>query len=102
MTATETKRYDLAFRIVGDPATAENVVAEAMLKCWNRVFTFREARRSALGVWFIALTYQAAMETYRTKRFKSAGEPRSLPGLVKIRRSRPGAGGALKPAETRP
>ncbi len=49
--------YSLAFRILGDQLAAESVVAEAMLKCWNRIPSFRQARGSALGAWLLLTTY---------------------------------------------
>jgi RNA polymerase sigma-70 factor (ECF subfamily) len=53
--------YNLALRILSDPRAAESVVAQAVLKCWNRVATFREARSGALGIWLLATTFTTAM-----------------------------------------
>jgi RNA polymerase sigma-70 factor (ECF subfamily) len=49
--------YSLAFRILGNAVAAEGAVAEAMLKCWNRISSFRDARGSALGAWLLLTTY---------------------------------------------
>jgi len=54
--------YSLAFRILANPESAESAVAEAMLKCWNRIPSFRHARGSALGAWLLLTTYVTAME----------------------------------------
>jgi RNA polymerase sigma-70 factor, ECF subfamily len=54
--------YSLAFRILGDPVAAESVVAEAVLKCWNRIDSFREARGSALGAWLLLTTYATTID----------------------------------------
>jgi RNA polymerase sigma-70 factor (ECF subfamily) len=54
--------YNLAFLILGRQNAAEGAVAEAVMKCWNRVAAFRETRGSALGVWFLATTYANALE----------------------------------------
>lgn len=54
--------YDLAFRILRDADAAESAVAEAVLKCWNKVSGFRETRGGALGVWLLATTYTSALE----------------------------------------
>jgi len=54
--------YSLAFRILGDPVAAESVVAESVLKCWNRIPSFRQARGSALGAWLLLTTYVTTME----------------------------------------
>ena len=57
-----TVAYDMALRILRNPAKAENAVTEAVLKCWNKVASFRETRGSALGVWLLATTYVNALE----------------------------------------
>lgn len=54
--------YSLAFRISQDQATAESIVSEAILKCWNRIGSFRQARGGALGAWLLLTTYFTAME----------------------------------------
>jgi RNA polymerase sigma-70 factor (ECF subfamily) len=54
--------YSLAFRILANPESAESAVAEAMLKCWNRISSFRHARGSALGAWLLLTTYVTTME----------------------------------------
>jgi RNA polymerase sigma-70 factor (ECF subfamily) len=67
--------YALALRVIKDPALAEDIVAESVLKLWNRIPTFKETRCSALGVWFLAITYVQARE-YAQQR---AGTLGSLP-----------------------
>jgi RNA polymerase sigma-70 factor (ECF subfamily) len=54
--------YSLAFRILGHPQAAESVVAESVLKCWNRITSFRQARGSALGAWLLLTTYVTTMD----------------------------------------
>jgi RNA polymerase sigma-70 factor (ECF subfamily) len=54
--------YNLALRILGDPAEAESVVAEAVLRCWNRIESFRETQGCALGVWLMVTTYANALD----------------------------------------
>jgi RNA polymerase sigma-70 factor (ECF subfamily) len=57
--------YSLALRIVGDSVEAESVVSKAVLKCWNRIASFRQARGSALGVWLLLTTYVTAISHRR-------------------------------------
>jgi RNA polymerase sigma-70 factor (ECF subfamily) len=57
--------YSLAFRILGSPEAAESVVAEAVLKCWNRIASFKETRGCALGVWLLVVTYANALDHRR-------------------------------------
>ena len=54
--------HAVALRIVKEPAVAEDVVAEAFLKVWNRVASFKETRCSALGLWFVAVVFCHAHE----------------------------------------
>jgi RNA polymerase sigma-70 factor (ECF subfamily) len=55
----------LALRIIGDSELAQDVVAEAVLKCWNRIASFRETRASALGLWLLMTTYATALDYRR-------------------------------------
>ncbi len=64
--------YALALRVIKDPALAEDIVAESVLKLWNRITSFKETRCSALGVWFLAITYIHARE-YAQQRAGSLG-----------------------------
>ena len=71
--------YSLALRILGDTVWAEAVVAEAMIKCSNRIDSFNESRGSALGVWLLVTTYENALDHKRaadsrvTERSSQAG-----------------------------
>jgi RNA polymerase sigma-70 factor (ECF subfamily) len=69
--------YSMALHIVGNPAWAESLVAEAMLKCWNRVGSFKETRAGALGVWLLITVYANALDHRRSV---DAGLP-ERPGL---------------------
>ena len=64
--------YSLALRCLGDAALAESVVAEAMLKCWNRIATFKGTRGSALGIWLLVTTHENALNHRRMSGGKSA------------------------------
>jgi len=57
--------YTLALRSLGDPVLAESAVAEAMIKCWNRIASFKESRGSALGVWLLVITHENALDHRR-------------------------------------
>ncbi len=60
--------YSLALRSLGDAERAEAAVAEAMMKCWNRVALLKESRGSALGVWLLMTTHESAREQLRAER----------------------------------
>jgi RNA polymerase sigma-70 factor (ECF subfamily) len=64
--------YSLALRSLGDAALAESVLAEAMLKCWNRIATFKGTRGSALGIWLLVTTHENALNHLRIAGRKSA------------------------------
>ena len=64
--------YSLALRILGDSDWAESVVAEAMIKCWNLIASFKESRGSALGVWLLVITYESALDQRRAAASKAA------------------------------
>ncbi len=67
--------YALALRIVKDPAIAEDIVAESMLKLWNRVAFFKETRSSALGAWFLSITFIHAREYVQQHDTNLSGDP---------------------------
>ena len=63
--------YSLAFRMMGDRTAAESIVAEAMLKCWNRIPSFRQARGSALGAWLLLTTYVTTIDHLKGRGMKA-------------------------------
>jgi len=58
--------YALALRVVGDVTWAECIVAESMLKCWNKVASFKETRRGAVGICLLLTIYANAMDHRRS------------------------------------
>jgi RNA polymerase sigma-70 factor (ECF subfamily) len=65
--------YSLAIRSLGDRVRAEAAVAEAMLKCWNRIALLKESRGSALGIWLLLTTHESALEQLRAERTMESG-----------------------------
>jgi RNA polymerase sigma-70 factor (ECF subfamily) len=57
--------YSLAFGILRHTEEAESVVAESVLKCWNRISSFRQARGSAIGAWLLLTTYLTTRDRLR-------------------------------------
>ncbi len=57
--------YALILRIVSDPSTAEDVLAETFVKVWNQVDNFKEARGDELGFWILSLARNQAVERLR-------------------------------------
>lgn len=73
--------FNLALRILGNAEIAEDVVAEAVIKCWNRVLSFRETRDSAVGVWLLMTTYATALDYLQGPR-SASGEASIQPDLL--------------------
>lgn len=57
--------YSLIFRIVRNPAIAEDLVQETFLRVWNRVHAF-DSERGALGVWMLAVARNRALDYVRS------------------------------------
>jgi RNA polymerase sigma-70 factor (ECF subfamily) len=58
--------FSLAYRIVGDPETAEEVVQEAFLIVWRRAETYRP-ERGAVRTWLLTVVRNRAIDTVRGK-----------------------------------
>ncbi len=57
--------FGLAYRMLGEPSAAEDVVQEAFLALWRQVATFR-AERSAVRTWLLSIVHHRAID--RTRR----------------------------------
>lgn len=57
----------LAYRIVGDPAQAEEVVQDAFLSVWRRAGSFQAGRGEA-RTWFFAIVHHQAIDQVRRRR----------------------------------
>jgi RNA polymerase sigma-70 factor, ECF subfamily len=57
--------YALIYRIVRNPAAAEDLVQETFLRIWNRVHAFDQAK-GALGPWVLAVARNRAIDYLRS------------------------------------
>lgn len=68
--------YRLALSIVRDPAFAEDVVQETLIKAWRALPTFRG--ESGLRRWVLAIAHNTAVSLLRVER-EEARDPTELP-----------------------
>lgn len=57
--------FALAYRIVGDPSLAEEVVQDAFLQVWNRASTFDLARGSNVRGWLMTIVHNRSIDFRR-------------------------------------
>jgi RNA polymerase sigma-70 factor (ECF subfamily) len=83
--------YSVAYRVLGDPGRAEDVVQEAFLKLWNNAASF-DAGRGSLRTWLLTAVRNRSLDHLRGRagHERQAGERlhRGLAGLRSRRRSR--------------
>jgi RNA polymerase sigma-70 factor, ECF subfamily len=73
--------YGLAYRILGDPGTAEEAVQDAFLRVWRRAATFDPERaRGAVRSWLLTIVHHCAIDLLRRR----AGAPPVVAGLDEI------------------
>jgi RNA polymerase sigma-70 factor (ECF subfamily) len=73
--------YGLAYRILGDPGTAEEAVQDAFLRVWRRAATFDPERaRGAVRAWLLTIVHHCAIDLVRRR----ASAPRVVAGLDEI------------------
>ena len=58
--------YALILRILGEPAEAEDVLAETFVKAWNQIGSFRDSQGEELGFWILSLARNQSIEHLRT------------------------------------
>jgi RNA polymerase sigma-70 factor (ECF subfamily) len=58
--------FSLAYRIVGSPEAAEEVVQEAFLSVWNGAATY-QAGRGAVRTWLLSITHHRAIDAVRRR-----------------------------------
>jgi RNA polymerase sigma-70 factor (ECF subfamily) len=68
--------FALAYRIVGDPSIAEEVVQDAYLLAWNRAETFDHDRGGNVRGWLMTIVHNRSIDM-RRKHFD--GKPRNVP-----------------------
>jgi RNA polymerase sigma-70 factor, ECF subfamily len=54
--------YTLILRIVNDPSTAEDLLAETFIKAWNRLAGLKDERATELNLWILCLARNHAFE----------------------------------------
>ena len=83
-----------ALRVLGDPAAAEDVAQDALLRAWTRAATYDPAQAS-VSTWMHRIAVNAAIDRVRAAR-PSAAVPEDLPdpgagalhGIMRQQRSR--------------
>lgn len=58
--------FSLAYRVVGDPESAEEVVQEAFLAIWRRAETYRPERGNVRG-WLLTVVRNRAIDVLRAR-----------------------------------
>ena len=71
-----TAMYRVSLSIVRDPALAEDVVQEAVLRAWDNIATFRG--EGSMRGWLLRITHNAAVSELRRRR-EVPSDPERLP-----------------------
>jgi RNA polymerase sigma-70 factor (ECF subfamily) len=58
--------FGLAYRIVGNPSLAEEVVQDAFLQAWNKAGTFDPGRGANVRGWLMTIVHHRAIDTRRS------------------------------------
>jgi RNA polymerase sigma-70 factor, ECF subfamily len=58
--------FGLAYRIVGNPSLAEEVVQDAFLQAWNKAGTFDPDRGANVRGWLMTIVHNRAIDTRRS------------------------------------
>ena len=58
--------FGLAYRVLGDPATAEEVVQDAFMRVWQRAESF-DAERGSLRAWLLSIVHHRAIDQVRKR-----------------------------------
>jgi RNA polymerase sigma-70 factor (ECF subfamily) len=78
------RAYGLALQLIGDPAAAEDVAQEALVRAWRHAGSF-DARRGTVATWVLAIVRHLAIDTLRMRRSDPV-DPTRLEPLVSERR----------------
>lgn len=84
-----TRLYNVAYRMVGNPSDAEDLLQEIFLLAYRKLGSFRG--ESTLATWLHRLAMNACLDHLRSRAAKTAGATFSLEGD-------PGGGRTLDPA----
>jgi RNA polymerase sigma-70 factor (ECF subfamily) len=72
--------FGLAYRILGDPSAAEDVVQEAFLAVWRQAGTF-QAEKSAARTWLLSIVHHRAVDRLRQTGSREVSGP-TLEGTI--------------------
>jgi RNA polymerase sigma-70 factor (ECF subfamily) len=86
--------YALAFRIVGESQTTEEVVQDVFLRCWDRSATF-DQRRGSVSSWLMSIARNRAIDSLRGAQHRARRREQQLPATLL---ERPGPG-SIDPGE---
>ncbi len=73
--------YSVAFKVLGDPGRAEDVVQEAFLKVWNNAARF-DARRGSLRTWLMTSVRNRSIDHLRGRAGHEREEQELQPGVA--------------------
>jgi RNA polymerase sigma-70 factor (ECF subfamily) len=74
------RAYGLAVTMLSDPALAEDVAQEALLRAWRHAGSF-DARRGSVATWVLSIVRHLAIDALRVRRSDPV-EPERLESLV--------------------
>lgn len=57
--------FGLAYRILGDAASAEEAVQDAFMQVWDRAATFEDRGDANVRGWLMTIVHHRAIDTYR-------------------------------------
>ena len=57
--------FGLAYRMLDDPSTAEEVVQDAFMQVWNRAGTFDDSGPANVRGWLMTIVHHRAIDTWR-------------------------------------
>jgi RNA polymerase sigma-70 factor (ECF subfamily) len=77
--------YGLARAIVDDPAVAEEVAQEALIRVWRHAPVF-DSRRGSVATWVLTITRNLAIDALRLNR-ATPTDPDDFAGMVSAERS---------------
>lgn len=71
--------FSLAYQVIGDPASAEEITQEVFLQVWNKAFTY-QAAQGKVTTWLISVARHRAIDALRRKGARPEGHQAELSG----------------------
>jgi len=81
--------FSFAFRIVGDPASAEEIVQEAFFRSWQQATRFAEGRGTFV-TWLLSITHNLAIDEIRKRQRRPQRADSADPVLLLANLNDPG------------